>query len=1058
MTSNCFRALLLVGVVLVLATGCSREARKAKYLKQAEAYFQAGDYDRAEIEYLNLLRIEETNGVALRYLGIMAFEQGRSMRAYYLLSEARKSSPEDPAVRLPLAQVLLAGGKPREARDEAIRLLALQPTNENTLVLLVDSTFGTNDLQDTRQRLASLKSTSERVAGYHVAWANLYLRQRDLKAAEAAIRQALLLDPKSSLAHGAMASFYVLHHDPTNALVEFKAAAELAPPRSVQRLRYVDFLVAMGRLAAAKDLINQMVKQTPDYLPATLRLAQIAEAERRFVDCEKLLNSIIARDPSYLEAMLMLARVHLAQNEPDQAVLVLERALKVHPRLAQIHYQLAVAKLSQNNLAEAAKDLNQALASQPNYPEATMLLAEVNMRRGVTGQAISALTRLVEQRPDLIAAQFQLANAYRSAAKLDSALQIYQSLSRRLPTNSQPSFLMGLVERQLNKNPEARRSFERILTFAPDFLAAVEQLVDLDLAEGHFSEALQRAQLQVNHIPTNPAPYVLLAGVQFAETNLPAAEATLLKALTLVSDYGPANALLSRIYVASGRHEAALDKLKEMVARNTNDLASWLKIAELQTAVSNYPAARQAYEQALKVSPSYVPTLNNLAWLLAVRFGDLKRAYELGSKAHDLRPEDPYTSDTFGWVLYLMGDYPRALALIEESAKALPQKPEVQYHLGMAHYMMGEEATARVALQNAIQLTREADWRGDAVLRLRLLNFDPGTADAKMVTELNALAGRLTRDPILLLRQAAIAENNSDWGEAADGYSKAIEINPNLVAPIIKLSQLLAVNLNNPQKALELARRARDLSPDDPQIGYTLGQLAYAAGDFPWAASLLQQSLGSLPNNSKVQFDFGLAAYSLGQVSNATAAVQAALDGGLEPPRSPDTADASVVQVEKLLKQQPDNVPALMVMAGIQERKGNYQVARDDYLRILKAMPAFAPAARQLAFLYYDDLKSPKESYSHALKAREAFPQDAKLARLLGILAYERGETSRAAQLLQEALSRFSNDPEVLYRLGLAQAKLKQNLECKVRLTQALALDPKSEFAPEARQVLTDLK
>lgn len=1073
MKTTPIRMLLLVGVALLLASGCSRDAKRAKYLKQANAHFQAGDYDRAEIEYLNVLRLEQTNRVALRNLGLMSFEQGRIARAYALLSEAKKVSPEDLEVRGKLAQVLLAGGKPKEARDEAVLLLARQPTNETALLLLVDSSLSTNEVKDAQQRLTSLKSFSQQAPGYHVAWARLQLRNRDLKAAETSVRQALALDAKSCLAHGAMGNLLVLKNDPTNALAEFKAAADLAPPRSVHHLRYVDFKVAMGELEAAKELIGQIAKQTPDYLPASMRVAQIALAERRFADCEGVLKSVLARDPAHLEAMLLLARLHVAQNQPDKAVAALERALKIFPKLPQIHYQLAVANLMQNDQAGAAKNLNQALVLQPDYPEVTLLLAELNVRRGDTTQAISALTKLVERRPDLTAAQLLLATAYRAAAKLEPALRIYQNLSRNFPTNPQPAFLMGLVERQMNKPAEARRSFENALNSAPGFLAAAEQLVNLDLAEKRFSGALQRAQLQVDRTPTNPAPYVLLAGVQFAQTNQASAEATLLKALAFAPDYAPANALLARIYVTSNKQQEALKKLNEMVARNTNDLVSWLQIAELHSAASNYPAAKQTYEKTLAVNPRFVPALNNLAWISAVRLGDLKLAYELASKAHDLRPSDPSTSDTFGWVLYLMGDYPRALTLIEESAKALSGVPEVQYHLGMAHYMMGEEAPARVALQTALQLAREGDWRSDATQRLRLLDLAPATADTQAAAELKALSARLTGDPILLLRQAALAEKAGAWDKAATCYSNALKLNTNLVSATIKLSQLLATKLNNPQKALELARRARELSPADPVISHTLGRLAYDAGDFPWAASLLQESVGRLPEDPEVQFDFGLAVYSLGQVSNATVAVQAAIADGLKPPRSeqaktfvrmqsllrdPAQADAASAQVQELLKLQPDYAPALMVLAGIMERKGNFTAARDSYERILKVTPAFAPADRQLAFLYYGSLKSPSEAYAHALKAREAFPQDAEIARLLGILAYERGEFSRAIQLLLGAVARFPNDAEVIYRLGFAQYKLKQSKESKSTLSKALTLAPSSTLAPEAKRMLADLK
>ena len=41
--------------------GCSRESRKSRHLDRAQAQFKAGDYDRAEIECLNTLRLDPTN-------------------------------------------------------------------------------------------------------------------------------------------------------------------------------------------------------------------------------------------------------------------------------------------------------------------------------------------------------------------------------------------------------------------------------------------------------------------------------------------------------------------------------------------------------------------------------------------------------------------------------------------------------------------------------------------------------------------------------------------------------------------------------------------------------------------------------------------------------------------------------------------------------------------------------------------------------------------------------------------------------------------------------------
>ena len=77
-----------------LTVGCSQASKKARHLQRAEAQFEAGDFDRAEIEYMHVLRLDRTNQVALRQLGFMAFEQGRVIRAYALLNDARRADPD----------------------------------------------------------------------------------------------------------------------------------------------------------------------------------------------------------------------------------------------------------------------------------------------------------------------------------------------------------------------------------------------------------------------------------------------------------------------------------------------------------------------------------------------------------------------------------------------------------------------------------------------------------------------------------------------------------------------------------------------------------------------------------------------------------------------------------------------------------------------------------------------------------------------------------------------------------------------------------------------------
>jgi len=1072
-------SLLALGV-----TGCSKESKKAGHLKRAQAYFDSGDYDRAEIEYKNVLRYDQTNHAAIRNLGVMCFDQGRPLQAYALLNQARQDNPEDFEVRLRLATLYLASGNATNARQEALLLVARQPTNALVLLLLADSS-ATNDLSDTEQRFANLKSTGGDSSALHLANGVVKIRRGDTAGAEVEIRQALALDPKSSPAHAALGTLCLLRKDLTNALAALKAAADNAPPRSAHRVRYAELQMAMGQVAAARAELEAVTKQTPDYLPALLKLAQIALAERRFADSEGMLVSAQRRDPTQLEVIILLAQLNLARNEPAKAITELERGLKIYSKAPQpqLHLQLAVAHLMQNDLPAAIKQLNTALALQSNFPEATMLLAELNIRRRDPTSAINALTRLVSQRPQLVRAQMLLATAYRARAAsptsldLDAALRIYQDLGRSYPTNAELAHASGIVLWLQKKPAEARKSFERILSFDPDNLGALEQLIEIDLIDQNFAAAKNRAQQQMARTPKLAAPQALLARVHFAETNLPAAEAALQQAIAIQPDFRPAHALLARVYVAQNKHLDAVRKLEEMTTRNTNDVVSLQQLAELQSAAKNYPAARDAYEKILVVSPQFTPALNNLAWLYSEHLKEPKRAYELATRGFELAPTNAYTADTFGWVLYRNRDFPRALVHIQTAATAYPSQPEIQYHLGMTHYMLGEEAPAKVALQNAVQLARDGDWLPDARSHLRVLELDAQSADAATIAELKTLLNRTPNDPMLLLRLAAIAERDRAWSEAEAYYQKAITANDQLVSATIKLAQLCSTHLNDSPRALVLARRARALEPDDPVIAGTLGRLALAsarsAGDFQWAFSLLQESLQQRPDDPEVRFALAMASYQLGRLDEAATAMRAVVKTGLPAARQrepetflrmntlaadPKLAAANAAEVEAVLKQQPEYLPALAVEAVIQEQKGNYPSARDLYEQILKLAPAFVPANKQLALLYLSHLSDPQKAYDHAVKARDAFPQDASIARALGLLNYQRADYSRATTLLTECLTRYPEDAEVLYGLGLSQFKLKQTSTSKANLTKALALSPSSPNAAEAKRLLAEIK
>ena len=113
--------------------------------------------------------------------------------------------------------------------------------------------------------------------------------------------------------------------------------------------------------------------------------------------------------------------------------------------------------------------------------------------------------------------------------------------------------------------------------------------------------------------------------------------------------------------------------------------------------------------------------------------------------------------------------------------------------------------------------------------------------------------------------------------EAQTAYEKALELNPRLAPAANNLAYLYSEHGGDKEKALELARVAKEVAPDDPRISDTLAWILYKRGVYERALSLLQESVEKLADNAEVQYHFGMTNYKLGNRDAAKAALTKAL-------------------------------------------------------------------------------------------------------------------------------------------------------------------------------------
>ena len=1065
-----FRIVTLTLAAALIAS-CSKEAKKTRFLAEADSYFKAGNYDKAKVSYLNVVRLDPQNALAFERIGTMWLEDGSPLRAAAFLVKANELAPKNDQNRIRLTRCYLAIGRFADASKQALKVLEQTPDNGDAIIALTEAARSKEDIQAAEQHLEKYPKKDD--VSFHLASANLFLSSGDLAAAEKALRPALTVNPNSSAAHMALGDLYLLKKDQKQAGEEFKKAAELAPVRSMERLKYAAFMSAAGDTAETRRISTEMTTQAPDYLPGWTLLAELAFKEGKYDEALSLLENVFSREPQYIDGHRLESEVLLAKGDTKKATEVLERLDQTYPDTPLIKYELARAYLKKNNMNQAKVVLDQAISINPNYAEAILLLADINLRSGHGEAVIEPMTRLLKRSPELRPAALLLAAAYGSLDRFDDAAVITGEEAKLAPRDPQAQMALGLTLRQAKRNDEARQAFEKAAELAPDNLWPVDQLVELDLLEKHFDTAQQRIDRHFQKTPDSPAAHFFKGKILVAEEKWGPAETELQKTLQLDPNFGGAYDLLVQTYLVTNKLPQALSQLQTQLSKNPNDASALMTLALLHERTNEFAKARDAYEHLLSLKPDLVSALNNLACLYADRLNDLGKAYDLARKARDLQGNDPAIADTFGWILSKRGEYQQALAILQGSAAKLPDSPEVQFHLGMTAYMMGQPDLARVALQKAASATNDFPGKEESKRHLALLKNDAAAAPELSVSQLEAMAKKQPNDVIAQTRLGEAYEKQGAADKAAAAFEQVLKLNPRLASATTKLAQLYAGPLQNKEKALAYAKKARELTPNDPQVTSILGKVAYQSGNLAWSYSLLQEAARQRENDPSILHDLAWAAYRLGKVNEARETMQKALATGSDFPEAADARTflsltaldenlkelvAAENEIQKELQASPEYLPALMAQAALDEQRGQIKPASEIYTSILRRSPDFAPAQKRLAKLYAQEPSTTAAAYDLATKARKALPDDGELAELLGRLSYEKKEYQRAIQLLEESARKTSLNANSLFYLGMSQLQTRQKAEARDVLNQALVGGLQEPLASEARHALADLQ
>ena len=460
----------------------------------------------------------------------------------------------------------------------------------------------------------------------------------------------------------------------------------LAQPDSREANRYMlQILIALNRVSDTAEPLQRELTLTPLAQKPQV-LAAIPQLYSRVGDralAARVVEEALAKDltdPALgVDAWMVVGQMRMAAGRKPLALDAARRALALKPG-AEAPVRLAL------ELMEPQLPAAEALVKQYLTTYARPDLRTAYARALITDQ------RYAE-------AQQQLEKATHDSADLAEAWLILGALQAE---QNQQAAGQRSLERYLKlvaqqPQDEARQRGESQAYLSLALLAEKRQ--DIDAAQGWLNK-VSSPNLQTT---TKTRQASLLA----QQGRVDEARA-LLKSLPSGTPAEARSRLIAEVQMlrAQKQFEAAFQLLEKALADFPDDTDLLYDQAMLADKLQRYDVMEQLLRAIIEQQPDNQNAYNALGYSLAERGLRLPEARELITKALSLAPNDPFISDSLGWVEFKAGNLTEAIRILDKAFRTKPD-PEIAAHLGEVLWVAGQKSRAQSVWKEGLALSKD---------------------------------------------------------------------------------------------------------------------------------------------------------------------------------------------------------------------------------------------------------------------------------------------------------------------------------------------------------------
>lgn len=444
------------------------------------------------------------------------------------------------------------------------------------------------------------------------------------------------------------------------ALMAARAWSQAAPQDRKANSQLLQILIALNQVT---DSLGPLKKEL-NFASATERNAVISQIPRQYV------------------------RVSDKKQAADIVQQALEPYLRQSVHASEAWTTLGRMRLAQNNTAAAVDAARQGNAADRKALSPALLALELMGRQVPEAEPLVIQVLRRQDTPDLAMSYVRVLIELQ---RYDNAKEQLQAITRDFPQHADAWLVLGSLQFEQGQDLLAESALAR-------YVALVANSDNENTARGVAQAQTRRATLLARQGKLSEARQLL--------AQVPARTAVEQR-----------SRLLAEVQLL--REQRQWQTAYELLANaSTDDVDLMYEQAMLAEKLNRLDDMEKLLRKVMEIEPTYHNAYNALGFSLADRNMRLEEAKQLIIKALTFAPDDPFITDSLGWVEFRLGNALEALAYLQKAYKDRAD-PEIAAHLGEVLWHLKRPDDARKIWRDALELAPNNETLQETLQRLK---------------------------------------------------------------------------------------------------------------------------------------------------------------------------------------------------------------------------------------------------------------------------------------------------------------------------------------------------